>query len=105
VLARYLIIIIVLNLSLTAALDLLGDYSIILLKSNTAGFSVVIYSLEVSLGSLKDLIVSRSITCYGNGIVMLAKGAVNQLVEDIAGLAEVCFYLLRVSTRTTPERA
>lgn len=41
-LARYLIIIIVLNLSLTTTLNLLGDYSIILLKSNIAGFSVVI---------------------------------------------------------------
>jgi hypothetical protein len=41
-LIRYLTIIIVLNLSLTTALNLLGDYSIILLKSNTAGFSVVV---------------------------------------------------------------
>jgi hypothetical protein len=77
VLARYLIIVIVLNLSLAAALNLLGDYSIILLESNTAGFSVVVYSLEVSLGSLKDLVVSCSITCCGNSIVMLAEGAVN----------------------------
>jgi hypothetical protein len=46
-LIRYLIIITVLNLSLTTTLNLLGDYSIILLKSNTAGFSVVVYSLEV----------------------------------------------------------
>jgi len=77
VLIKYLIIIIVLNLSLTTALNLLGDYSIILLKSNTVGFSVVIYSLEVSLGSLKDLIISYSITCYSNSIVILTEGAVN----------------------------
>jgi hypothetical protein len=77
VLARYLTIITVLNLSLTTALNLLGDYSIILLESNTAGFSVVICSLEVSLCSLKDLVVSRSITCCGNSIVILAEGAVN----------------------------
>ena len=66
---RYLIILTVLNLSLTATLNLLGDYSIILLKSNIAGFSVVVYSLEVSLCSLKDLIVS----C----IIILVEGAVN----------------------------
>jgi hypothetical protein len=77
VLARYLTIVTVLNLSLAAALNLLGDYSIILLESNTAGFSVVVCSLEVSLCSLKDLIISRSITCYSNSIVMLAEGAVN----------------------------
>ena len=76
-LARYLIIITVLNLSLAAALNLLGDYSIILLKSNTAGFSVVVYSLEVSLGSLKDFIVSCSITYYSNSIIILIEGAVN----------------------------
>ena len=76
-LTRYLIIIIVLNLSLTAAFNLLGDYSIILLESNTAGFSVVVYSLEVSLGSLKDLIISCSITCYSNSIVMLIESVVN----------------------------
>jgi hypothetical protein len=77
VLARYLIIVTVINLSLTAALNLLGDYSIILLKSNIAGFSVVVYGLEVSLGSLKDLIISYSITCCSNSIIILAEGAVN----------------------------
>ena len=76
-LIRYLIIIIVLSLSLATALNLLGDYSIIFLKSNTADFSVVVYSLEVSLGSLKDLVISYSITYCSNSIIILAEGAVN----------------------------
>ena len=76
-LVRYLIIIIVLSLSLTTTLNLLGDYSIIFLKSNTVGFSVVIYSLEEGLSSLKDLIISCSITYYSNSIIILAEGAVN----------------------------
>ena len=76
-LIRYLIIIIVLSLSLATTLNLLGDYSIILFKSNTAGLSVVVCSLEVSLGSLKDLVISYSITCCSNSIIMLIEGAVN----------------------------
>ena len=76
-LARYLTIVTVLSLSLAAALNLLGDYSIIFLKSNTADFSVVIYSLEEGLSSLKDLVVGSSIACCNNSLVMLAEGAVN----------------------------
>jgi hypothetical protein len=76
-LIRYLIIIIVLSLSLATALNLLGDYSIIFLKSNTADFSVVVYSLEEGISSLKDLIISSSIAYYNNSLIMLTEGTVN----------------------------
>ena len=36
---------------------------------------------------------------------MLTKGAVNQLVKNIAGLTEMCFNLFCVNTGTTLERA
>jgi hypothetical protein len=105
VLLGYLLSVIVFSLSLTTALNLIGNYSVILLKANTTVLSIVIHSLEEGLGGLKDLSVSRGITSYGYSIVMLIKGAVNQLVKDVTGLTEVCLYLLCVSTRTTLEKA
>jgi hypothetical protein len=57
-LIRYLLRIVVFSLSLAATLNLTRNYSIILLKANTAILSVIIYSLEESLGSFKDLSVS-----------------------------------------------
>jgi hypothetical protein len=105
VLLGYLLSIIVFSLSLTTALNLAGNYSIILLKANTTVLSIVIRGLEEELGGLKDLIISRRITSYGYSIVILAEGAVNQLVKDVTGLAEMCFNLFRVRTGTTLERA
>ena len=58
-LARYLLRIAVFSLSLAAALNLMRNYSIILLKANTAVLSVIVCGLEESLGSFKDLSVSR----------------------------------------------
>jgi hypothetical protein len=49
----------VFSLSLAAALNLARNYSVILLKANVAILSVIIYSLEESLGGFKDLGVSR----------------------------------------------
>jgi hypothetical protein len=49
----------VFSLSLAAALDLAQNYSVILLKANAAILGVIICSLEESLGSFKDLSVSR----------------------------------------------
>ena len=57
-LARYLLRIAVFSLSLTAALNLMRNYSVILLKANAAVLSVIVYSLEESLGSFKNLSVS-----------------------------------------------
>lgn len=104
-LARYLTIVTVLSLSLAAALDLPGDHSIIFLESNTADFGVVVCGLEEGLSGLKDLVVGSGIACCNNSLVMLAEGAVNQPVKDVAGSTEVCLYLLRVNTGTTPGRA
>ena len=58
-LARYLLRIVVFSLSLAAALNLARNYSVILLKANAVILSVIICSLEKSLGSFKDLSVSR----------------------------------------------
>jgi hypothetical protein len=77
VLLRYLLSVIVFSLSLTAALNLIGNYSVILFKANTTVLSIVICSLEEGLGSLKDLVVSRRITSYSYSIVVLVEGAVN----------------------------
>lgn len=104
-LARYLTIVTVLSLTLAAALDLPGDHSIILLKANAASLGVVVCGLEIGLGVLEDLGVSRSVTCCGDSVVVLAEGAVDQPVKNVAGSTEVCLYLLRVSTGTTPGRA
>jgi hypothetical protein len=49
----------VFSLSLAAALNLTRNYSVILLKANAAILSVIICSLEESLGGFKDLSVSR----------------------------------------------
>jgi hypothetical protein len=57
-LARYLLRIAVFSLSLTAALNLAQNYSVILLKANAVILSIIIYSLEESLGSFKDLSIS-----------------------------------------------
>jgi hypothetical protein len=57
-LARYLLRIAVFSLSLAATLNLIQNYSVILLKANAAILSVIIYSLEESLGSFKDLSIS-----------------------------------------------
>jgi hypothetical protein len=101
----YLLSVIVFSLSLTTALNLTGNYSIILLKANIIVLSIVIYSLKEGLSSFKDLVVSRRITSCGYSIVILIEGAVNQLVKDIAGLVKICFNLFRVRTRTTLEKA
>jgi hypothetical protein len=77
VLLGYLLSVIVFSLSLTTALNLIGNYSVILLKANTIVLSIVIYSLEERLGSLKDLVVSCGITSCGYSIVVLAEGIVN----------------------------
>jgi hypothetical protein len=58
-LARYLLRIAVFSLSLAAALNLTRNHSVILLKANAAILSVIIYSLEESLGGFKDLSVGR----------------------------------------------
>jgi hypothetical protein len=58
VLIRYLLRIVVFSLSLATALNLTQNYSVILLKANAAILGVIIYSLEESLGSFKDLSVS-----------------------------------------------
>jgi hypothetical protein len=57
-LIRYLLRIVVFSLSLTTTLNLTRNYSIILLKANAVILSVIIYSLEESLGSFKDLSIS-----------------------------------------------
>jgi hypothetical protein len=77
VLLRYLLSVTVFSFSLAAALNFIGNYSIILLKANTIVLSIVIRSLEEGLGSLKDLVVSYGITSCGYSIVMLAEGIVN----------------------------
>jgi hypothetical protein len=77
VLLGYLLSIIVFSLSLTTTLNLIGNYSIILLKANTTVLSIVIRGLEEELGGLKDLVISRRITSYGYSIVVLAEGTVN----------------------------
>ena len=58
VLVRYLLRIAVFSLSFAAALNLMRNYSVILLKANTTVLSVIVYGLEESLGSFKDLSVS-----------------------------------------------
>jgi hypothetical protein len=73
----YLLSVTVFSLSLTTALNLIGNYSVILLKANTTVLSIVIRSLEEGLGSLKDLIVSYRITSCSYSIVVLIEGAVN----------------------------
>jgi hypothetical protein len=77
VLIRDLTIIIVLSLSFTTTINLLGDYSIIIPERSIIGLSVVNYSLEVDLSSLEDVCISYSVTYYSNSIVILAKGAIN----------------------------
>jgi len=77
VLIRDLTIIIVLSLSFTTTINLLGDYSIIIPERSIIGLSVVNYSLEVDLSSLEDVSISYSVTYYSNSIVILAKGAIN----------------------------
>lgn len=76
-LIRDLTIIIVLSLSFTTTINLLGDYSIIIPERSIIGLSVVNYSLEVDLSSLEDVSISYSVTYYSNSIVILAKGAIN----------------------------
>jgi hypothetical protein len=73
----YLLSVIVFSLSLTTTLNLIGNYSVILLKANTTVLSIVIRGLEEGLGGLKDLVVSCRITSCGYSIVMLIEGAVN----------------------------
>jgi uncharacterized membrane protein len=73
----YLLSVTVFSLSLTAALNLIGNYSIILLKANIIVLSIVIRSLEEELGSLKDLVVSCGITSCGYSIVVLIESIVN----------------------------
>jgi hypothetical protein len=101
----YLLSVIVFSLSLTTTLNLISNYSIILLKANTIVLSIVIRSLEEGLSSLKDLVVSYRITSCSYSIVVLIEGIVNQLVKDVAGLAEIYFNLFCVRTRIILERA
>ena len=76
-LIRYLVSIIVFRVSLTTTLNPISNYSIILPKSNTAYFSVVIYSLEEGLGALKNLLISYSVTYSNNTLIILIKSIVN----------------------------
>jgi hypothetical protein len=73
----YLLSVTVFSLSLITTLNLIGNYSVILLKANIIVLSIVIRGLEEGLGSLKDLVVSCGITSCGYSIVVLAEGAVN----------------------------
>jgi hypothetical protein len=77
VLLGYLLSVTVFSLSLTTTLNLIGNYSVILLKANMTVFSIVIYGLEEGLGSLKDLVVSCRITSCSYSIIVLTEGAVN----------------------------
>ena len=77
VLARHLASVTVFRVSFATALNPVSNYSIILPKSNTARFSVVVRSLEEGLGALKNLLISYSVTCSNNALVMLIKSVVN----------------------------
>jgi hypothetical protein len=77
VLLGYLLSVTVFSLSLTAAFNLIGNYSIILFKANITVLSIVIRGLEEGLGSLKNLVVSCGITSCSYSIIVLAEGVVN----------------------------
>ena len=76
-LIRHLVSVIVFRVSLTTTLNPISNYSIILPKSNTAYFSVVVYSLEEGLGTLKNLLISYSVTYSNNTLIILIKSIVN----------------------------
>ena len=76
-LIRHLASIIVFRVSLATTLNPISNYSIILPKSNIVRFSIVIYSLEERLGTLKNLLISYSITYSNNILIILIKSVVN----------------------------